>query len=148
MQNKKIYLPTFTDNIIYNYSDIIYFKADNCYCELKYLSKKEFIPITLPLKLIEKHFDNSFFFRCHRSYVINLNFVTKFNLSKGLIYLIDAEIPLSITFKKEFKKKINFITKIAFSENKDKWRGNALLIRRLRLLIYQIEIHKRVINFV
>ena len=53
--------------------DIIFFKADGCYTEINMISKEKIL-ITETLKAIQQNFQNNNFFRCHRSYMINMQY--------------------------------------------------------------------------
>ena len=81
-------------------SDITYIKSDNIYLELhcsqdiKYLLRstlKSFIT-KLPASFIQ----------CHKSYIINSNYITAFNTR--CVILNNREIPISSQFKSSFKK--------------------------------------------
>ena len=107
----------------------MYFKADNCRCDFKSINKDEPILTTIYLKQVEQHLNNSEFFRCHKSYIINLNFVEKFNLCKGIIYLNkNNEIPLSGNKKEQFIKELNKFSKVVLDELGG---SNPLLINKL-----------------
>jgi two-component system, LytTR family, response regulator len=56
-------------------NDIIYCKADDNYCEIK--TKTQAVIISKPLKDIEKIIDRNFFVRVNRSYLVNLNYVSR-----------------------------------------------------------------------
>ena len=132
LNNKKIFLPSFGKHIAYSIDDIIYLAADNHYTNLYSANtKNEPISISLPLKQIEEITNNSNFFRCNRSYIINLNYVTEFNLRENKIKLNNKfEIPLSDKCKEQFINKLKNISKIAFV-NSERGGGNTLIISNI-----------------
>ena len=127
--NKKIFLPSFGKHIAYSIDDIIYLVADNHYTNLYSANtKNEPISISIPLKQIEEISNNSNFFRCNRSYIINLNYVTEFSLRENKIKLNNKfEIPLSDKCKEQFINKLKKNSKIAFVNG----GGNTLIIRNI-----------------
>ncbi|MBE9468444.1 MAG: LytTR family transcriptional regulator [Bacteroidetes bacterium] len=135
LNNKKIFLPSLANNYTsYFLHDIIYVKAERCYSELKSINAKETIKISLPLKQIEEVSNNSNFFRCNRSYIINLNYVTEFSIKKNIIQLNNKfEIPLSETCKKQFINKLKNISKIVFINGGG---GNLMTINALHLALF------------
>lgn len=76
--------------------EILYFKADNTYTEIFFSDKK--LTISRTLKNIEDTLNNnSQFFRCHKSYIVNMKYVTDYVKSDGGSLTIDGKhtVPLS-----------------------------------------------------
>ena len=76
--------------------DILYFKADNTYTEIYFSDKK--LTISRTLKNIEDTLNNnSQFFRCHKSYIVNMKYVTDYVKSDGACLIINGKhsVPLS-----------------------------------------------------
>ena len=133
LNNKKIFLPSFGKHVAYSIDDIIYLIADNHYTKLYSVNdKNEAVTISLPLKQIEEISNNSNFFRCNRSDIINLNYVPEFNLKENKIMLNNKfEIPLSDKCKEQFINKLKEISKIAFGNVG--W-GSVMIINMLQLI--------------
>jgi hypothetical protein len=58
--------------------DIVFVEANRSYCEI-YLTNGEKRLCTKSLSEVEKKLPSTIFFRCHQSYVINLNYLQEFN---------------------------------------------------------------------
>jgi DNA-binding LytR/AlgR family response regulator len=78
------------DLIKIKFSDIIYIKAENNYTYIIMEHKK--ILASLNLKSLTEKLPSNSFFRVHRSYVININKITR--ISHRFIYIDTHEIPL------------------------------------------------------
>lgn len=93
----KIAFPDGNQMVLIDHDDIIFLKAENSYTEINLSSGKK-ITTCRALKSFENNLsDNKNFFRCHRSYIINLNFVSSFVKGNyGFITLKNNhEIPVS-----------------------------------------------------
>lgn len=75
--------------------DILYIRSDDHYLELITKNKKETTRGTL--KEIENQLPANFF-RCHKSYIVNTNFI-KTNNTKGIVMLNNDIIPTSRNYK-------------------------------------------------
>lgn len=78
----KIAIPNADGYVFLNVSDIIYCQSDNNYTIL-YNSKGERIVSTKSLKEFEELLNPELFFRCHKSWLINLNHIQKYSRSDG-----------------------------------------------------------------
>ena len=76
--------------------DILYFKADNTYTDI-YFADGNKLTISRTLKNIEDTVSNAQFFRCHKSYIVNLKYLTDYVKSDGGYLVIKGKhsIPLS-----------------------------------------------------
>jgi two-component system, LytTR family, response regulator len=82
--------------------DILYFESDNNYTTI-YLLNGTKILISKTIKSIEEELQHSFFYRIHRSFIINSNYITKYNSLDGYVYLNNStQIPISDRKRKEF----------------------------------------------
>lgn len=109
--NTKIAIPDGNNLLMIDTKDIIYLKADNSYTSIHLKNGKTHITSRF-LKNFEEHLkNNSNFFRCHKSYIINTDYVKIFSKSNGGTILLEneIEIPLSSDKSEEF---ITFFTKI------------------------------------
>lgn len=77
--------------------EILYFKADNSYTEIFFADSSK-MTISRTLKNIEDTLSStSNFFRCHKSYIVNMNYLTDYVKSDGGYLMIKGKhtIPLS-----------------------------------------------------
>ena len=89
-------------------SQIIAAKADGAYTEL-ILEDKENLFLSKRISLIEKLFDDSNFYRLNRSYMVNLNKITKISKKDGgVVYLTNGyEIPINKEVRDKLSQKMN-----------------------------------------
>lgn len=107
---KKLQLPTQNGFQFVNPLDIIFLKANNNYTEIFYGNENDKILICKTLGKIEKCLPNELFFRCHKTYIVNIKQIAEFNClnSGGVITLINKQkIKLSKRKKKMFLEIIN-----------------------------------------
>lgn len=98
----KIALPINDGLKLVNLADVTYGIASGSYSEIFLVDNTKIIS-SKPLKYFEDVLPPNLFFRCHKSYLVNLNFVNSFNdLSKKLILINGTEIPVSIRKKEAF----------------------------------------------
>lgn len=88
-------------------SDIILVKAENIYCTV-YLANGQCLLASNTLKEISEKLTEKLFFKPHRSYIINTNYVERYIKSDLLLYLktIKYPIPVSRNLKSEFEKEV------------------------------------------
>jgi len=115
MNNKRIFLPIFNSNFsVFSCDEIVFIKAKGAYSKI-YNNISKDVQIALSLKQFNDSFSDCGFFRCHRSYIINLNYVTKFNIRKGVVGLNNnIEIPLAVSCREQFVIQLNKISKIEY----------------------------------
>jgi len=99
----KIALPTKNGYELLKINNIIYCQSDSNYCKVKCLDGKEFL-MSKTLKFIEELLNNNLFIRIHKSYLVNLNYVVKFDKVDELtVTLTNGEqLPVSIRKKEQF----------------------------------------------
>lgn len=84
--------------------DIVYLKASNSYTEF-FLSNQKRIVVSRPIKEYESLLDLNNFFRTHRSFIINTEYITTYHKGNLTIILNDTvEVSLSRDRKKEFEE--------------------------------------------
>ncbi|WP_370511731.1 response regulator [Lutibacter sp. Hel_I_33_5] len=83
--------------------EISYIKSDNVYLELYCLKHQKYILRSTLKGFISKLPNN--FYKCHKSYIINLNQVSAFNYRQVIVNKV--EIPVSSEFRSFLKKFIN-----------------------------------------
>jgi two-component system LytT family response regulator len=96
-----------------NPEDVVFLKADINYTEVV-LQDGERMIVSKTLKRLEKSFLPFSFFRTHKSFMVNLNYVTGYHVHEEMIVKLhnDASVSLSRRRKDEFlklykKKKLN-----------------------------------------
>lgn len=95
--NTKIAIPDGNNLLMIDTKDILYLKADNSYTSIHLNNGKTHVTSRF-LKNFEDHLkNNSNFFRCHKSYIINLDYIKSYSKSNGgtIILNNDFEIPVS-----------------------------------------------------
>ncbi|HEY4788914.1 MAG TPA: LytTR family DNA-binding domain-containing protein [Bacteroidales bacterium] len=96
----RLLLPSFNRIIIESIDNIYYCKADDSYSRL-FLECGKYHLTTYSLKDLEKPLLPYYFIRCHRSYIVNIEYVKEMDKRKNLIILSNgAEIPVSQTYRK------------------------------------------------
>lgn len=84
---------------------ILFCKAEGNYTCFVFKDKK--VISYQSLKTTIKCLPEAAFFRCHNSYIVNLNEITEFNLRKNILVLRNnAMVPVSLRRKKELQSVI------------------------------------------
>jgi two-component system LytT family response regulator len=106
---KKVALPVESGFELVKTTSILYCEADSNYCNIICLDGKK-ITLSKTLKYVEELLPSSIFQRIHKSYLVNLNYVNRFNKTdEFLVELTNGEsLPVSVRKKDEF---INAILK-------------------------------------
>lgn len=102
VEYNKIAFPTKEGLRFVHMSDIVYCVACGSYSDV-ILTDKSKITVSKPLKYFEGVLPDSLFFRCHKSFLVNLNFAEHYNdLNKQITLVQGSEIPVSIRKKEAF----------------------------------------------
>jgi len=96
----KVALPTQNGFDLIKLSTILYCQAENNYCKVICVDDKEFL-VSKTLKYIEKLIDNDLFMRIHKSFLVNLNYIVKYDKSDDLIITLINGIQLPVSFRKK-----------------------------------------------
>ena len=93
-------------------SDILYLKADGSYCNLYYKTAAKDTPekmvFTENLSYLEERLEFAReLVRVHRSYIINIRYVNRFQENR--LWIDDQEIQIGKTYKKEIKERFRVI---------------------------------------
>lgn len=93
-------------------SSILYCKADSSYAEIYFVDGSKMI-ISRTLKNIEDTLGEEHgFFRCHKSYLVNMEYVKGYVKSDGgFLVLQDNEIPISPDKVQDLLEKTNFVSR-------------------------------------
>ncbi len=100
--NEKIVIKTKNEIHHVSVNEIIYVESDNNYSTY-FLEKGSKILVSKTIKAVAEELNYPNFFRVHRSYIVNTNFILKYNSSENEIYLINGlSLPVSDRKRKEF----------------------------------------------
>lgn len=98
----KIAFPTKEGMRLVHLSDIVYCAACGSYSDV-ILSDNSKITVSKPLKYFEEVLPDKLFFRCHKSYFVNLNYSLSYNdLNKQVTLTTGTDIPVSVRKKEAF----------------------------------------------
>lgn len=86
------------------FSDILYFEADDYYCKI-YTEKKAYLATKTLKKLSAQLPAGAPFFRCHRSYIVNLNQITE--IGELYVFINKQKVPLSRSKRAEILLLVN-----------------------------------------
>jgi two-component system LytT family response regulator len=98
---KPLKLKTSTGFNFYDYSEIVYIKADEHQTKV-YLCSGEIITVFTKFTSIQEQLPGDQFYKCHRSFIINLSKVVGFNSKLRTISFDKYQIPVSRRSVKEF----------------------------------------------
>lgn len=106
---RRIKFPTINGFELIEMNSLVYFEAEGSYT-LAYLSNGEKIVLSKSIKQIELIVNSEHFFRAHRTYLINISFVKRFDRDLYTITLTNnTEIPLSRRRYEGFLKAMKII---------------------------------------
>lgn len=88
-----------------NISDILWIKSDGNYLEIQTTKKEELIRATLS-NFIER-LNNELFFRTHKSYIVNLDYLSK--IETNYVTIVASKIPITKNYYDELVKKLNVV---------------------------------------
>lgn len=81
-----------------HYNDILYIEAQGDYIQV-HIKDKKYIMYN-SMSVMQKRLPGNRFVRVHRSYIVNLAYVT--GVKQAFVQLSDNEIPLGVSYKKKF----------------------------------------------
>lgn len=101
----KIALPTLTGFQMEKISHIIYCEADENYTKI-FTLRGDFVLVSRTLKVVEEMLPPQYFFRIHKSFLVNMNFVKSYNRIDGHTILLENGVELEIATRRneEFVK--------------------------------------------
>lgn len=106
---KRIALPMGEGLLFVEVSEIVLLKADGSYTEV-YLTSGSKLLVSKKLKFFEDLLHNRVnFYRCHRSFLININHICKYQKGEGVIYM---EGDLSVTIARDKKQAFEALIKM------------------------------------
>lgn len=101
--SKRIILPTFFGFQLVKIYTIVFCQADQNYTKV-FLSDNTELLISKPLNYIEELLPSEYFFRIHKSFLVNLNYVKAYSRTDGshIILENDKELPVATRRNEEF----------------------------------------------
>ena len=97
---EKIALPTSDGFQVILLNEIIYCQASKNYTEIFTISGEQFL-ITKTLKNIEEVFGSTFFFRIHKSILLNINYVKSFSKRNGFIITLENNLKFELAYRRQ-----------------------------------------------
>jgi len=99
----KVALPTQNGFELIKLNSIIYCTSDSNYCRVVCNNEQEFL-ISKTLKFVEELIENDLFVRIHKSFLVNINYVVKYDKNDALkVTLTNGEqLPVSVRKKDQF----------------------------------------------
>lgn len=88
-----------------NISDILWIKSDGNYLEIQTTKKEELIRASLS-NFIDR-LNSDMFFRTHKSYIVNLDYLTK--IETNYVTIVASKIPISKNYYDDLLKKLNVV---------------------------------------
>jgi len=107
----KLAITTKKGQVIISLSDIFYVQAASNYAHIIDIAGSRFT-LTKTLKSIEQILPTMSFFRCHQSYLININYLTEINRDGTLLLQTDELrkiIPIARRKRSEMKQMFYFV---------------------------------------
>lgn len=105
---KKIMIPTQEGSRLVPLTDVLFIQGEGNYISL-HLTNGEKILLSNTIKHWEEKLNSPFFSRCHKSYLINKNLITKISYAKNEVYLDAVALPISRYRKASFLKELNML---------------------------------------
>ncbi len=96
---KKIVIKTHNHIHLIPVNEILYCQADNNYVVF-FLKNKHQIVASANLKDYEEILDGSWFFRVHKSYLVNLKYVRKLEKAQGGFVFLEGEVKIPVAVRK------------------------------------------------
>ena len=90
---------------VVEFKDLMYCHSDKGYTTFYLQNNRKFM-VSKPIKEFENQLPNTIFFRTHQSYIINLDFVDKFDKTNYITLKDNTKIPVSVRKKNEFVEKM------------------------------------------
>ncbi|OJW82373.1 MAG: hypothetical protein BGO69_17455 [Bacteroidetes bacterium 46-16] len=111
---RKIGVPNIKGIDYLNIEDILYFESVNKYT--KVVTKEYSIMSSYNLGEFKKIIDDAIFFQVHRSYIVNLNHVVRYETSGSITMEDNMQIPVSKSVRNDFIGLFNKISRTAGSK--------------------------------
>lgn len=105
-ESKKIFVSDRKETQIIDLADVAYFESEGQYTNIVYkeLSEGKFVS-SMPIRHFEEMLGDDFF-RCHRSFIVNLKFVKSFTFTNNIKLKNGEVVPLAKVKKGDFKQSL------------------------------------------
>lgn len=99
----KVALPTQYGYKLIKLNSILYCQSDSNYCKVYCIDGQEIL-LSKSLKYVEEKLANDLFFRTHKSFLVNLNYIIKYDKGDDLKITLTngVELPVSVRKKEQF----------------------------------------------
>lgn len=105
--SKKLVIPTISGHEFINTEEIIRFEADSSYSKIHLTSNKTVL-VSKTLKELDTIIDNTKFFRTHRSHIINIYEIKRYERGGTRLIMNDeSSVPISRANHQQFKNLLN-----------------------------------------
>lgn len=91
---------------VHKQQEIRFIKASGSYSEIIFTNHKH-LTVTFRLAAVESKLSEKLFIRIHKSFIVNMNYITKF--IGNTVYLDTEVFPIGRKFKKEFIMRLNLL---------------------------------------
>lgn len=98
---KPLVLKTDLGDSFFDYEEVIRFEADGHYTIVHLVRDKQ-VRCTLSIKDLTPILPQKIYFRCHRSHIVNLSYITNYNGKTSMLTVAENEIPLSASYENDF----------------------------------------------
>ena len=95
----KIALPTMDGFQLEKVNNIVYCQAEETYCKI-FTNRNEAILVARTLKNIEEMLPDEIFFRIHKSYLVNMNYIKSYSKSEGYRIMLENGIELDVATRR------------------------------------------------
>ncbi len=95
----KIALPTLDGFQLEKVNNIVYCQAEESYCKI-FTNRNEAILVARPLKGIEELLPEKLFFRIHKSYLVNMNYIKSYSKAEGYIVTLENGVQLDVATRR------------------------------------------------
>jgi two-component system LytT family response regulator len=95
----KIALPTLDGFQLEKVNNIVYCQAEENYCKI-FTNRNELILVARTLKSIEELLPVEIFFRIHKSYLVNMNYIKSYSKSEGYRVKLENGIELDVATRR------------------------------------------------
>ena len=101
----KIALPTLDGFQLERVNNIVYCQAEETYCKI-FTTRNEVILVAKPLKNIDELLPDNLFFRIHKSYLVNMNYIRSYSRTDGYKVILEngTELDVATRRNEEFVK--------------------------------------------
>ena len=95
----KVTFPVHGGYVIEDVSNVLYCEASDNYATVHFVDGRQIL-VTKTLKYLEEYLSKELFFRIHKSYLVNLNHVTKYSRDQGYHVVLTSGKVLDVSFRK------------------------------------------------